>query len=44
MSSCDDMADINEFDDRDGVPDEDSCDSAFYANKKKFKNQEIFTN
>lgn len=28
MSSCDDMADMNEFDDNDGESDDDSCDSA----------------
>lgn len=29
MSSCDDIADMNEFDDSDGDPDDDSCDSAY---------------
>lgn len=29
MSSCDDIADMNEFDDSDGESDDDSCDSAW---------------
>ena len=33
MSSCDDIADMNEFDDSDGESDDDSCDSAC---EKKF--------
>lgn len=28
MSSCEDMADINELDDRDGEPEDDSCEAA----------------
>lgn len=34
MSSCDDIADINEFDESDGESDDDSCDSAC---KEKWK-------
>lgn len=29
ISSCDDIADMNEFDDSDGESDDDSCDSAY---------------
>lgn len=32
MSSCDDIADMNEFDERDGESDDDSCDSAYTQN------------
>lgn len=41
MSSCDDIADINEFDESDGESDDDSCDSACEQIWRKKKSRSI---
>lgn len=42
ISSCDDIADINEFDESDGESDDDSCDSACKKKTNTPKLQFIF--